>query len=124
MRVPTNDIHLLVVKFANDVFDPLSSEPDAGADRIDLLVAGPNCEFGAKARFAGDTFDFDGSIVDFGNFELEQLDDKSRISAGQNDFRAVGTLLYCFHIATNALANLVFLGRHAFTVWQQGFILA
>ena len=88
VRVPADDVHLLVVEFPHDVLDPLTAQTDAGAHRIDLFVAGPDRQLGAKARFAGDALDFDGAVVDFGHFELEELDDKARIGAGQDDLRA------------------------------------
>ena len=80
--VPADDIHLLVVQLADDVLHPLAAQADAGADRIHLLVAGPDGQLGAEAGFAGDAFDFDGAVVDFGHFELEQLDDEPRVGRG------------------------------------------
>ena len=69
-------------------------------------------------------FDFNRAVVDFRNFELEQLDDEARVGAGQNDFRPVRALLDGLDVAADALANLVFLGGHALAVRQQRLVFA
>ena len=111
--IPADDVHLLVVQFADDVLHPLAAQADARADRIHLVVAGPDRQLGAEARFARDALDLDRAIVDLGNFQLEQLDDKARVGAGQNDFRSVRALLDGLDVAADAFADLVFFGRHA-----------
>ena len=45
---------------------------DAGAYRIDILFAGRNGNLRAFAGFAGDALDLHGSVINFGNFRLEQ----------------------------------------------------
>ena len=53
IRVPPDDVHLLVVQFANDVLHPLAAQTDAGADGIHLLIAGINRQLGAETRVRG-----------------------------------------------------------------------
>ena len=82
VRVPADDVHLLVVQFADDVLHPLPAQTDAGAHRIHLLVARPDRQLGAETRLARDALDFNGAVVDLGHFELEQLDDEPRDRRG------------------------------------------
>src|ERR1035437_5524761 len=124
VRVPADDVHLLVVEFPHDVLDPLAAQSDAGTYRINLFVPGPDCQLGAKARFAGNALDLNRAVLDLGHFQLEELDDKPRIGAGQNDLGPVRSLLDCADVAAEALADLVFFGRDALTVGQQGLVLA
>src|SRR4029077_17483568 len=98
--IPANDVHLLVVQLANDVLDALTAQADAGADGVDLLIAGPDGQLGAEAGFARNAFDLDGVVADLGDFELEQLDNEAGIGAGKNDFRAMRALFDGFDVAT------------------------
>jgi len=122
--IPPNDIHFLVVQFPNDILDALPSQTDTSAHGIDFLVSRPDRQLCAKTRFPGDSLDFDRPIIDFRYFQLEQFNDEPRVSAGQYDFRSMRPLFHCLHITTNPLADLVFLGRHAFPVRQQRFVFA
>src|ERR1035441_6545945 len=124
VRVPADDVHLLVIQFPHDVLDPLPPQPDASAHWVHLLVAGPDRQLGPEPRFAGDAFDLNSAIVDFGYFQLKQLDHETRVGAGQDDFRAVGAVFHRLDKATNPLAYLVFLGWHTLAVGQQGLIFA
>ena len=124
VRVPADDVHLLVVQFPHDVLDPLAAQAHAGAHRVHLLVAGPDRQLGPETRLPGDALDFNRAVVDFRHLELEQLDDKVRVGAGQDDFRAVRAFLDRLDVAADPLAHLVFLGRHALAVGQQGLVLA
>src|SRR5437588_10185653 len=124
IRVPADDIHLLVVQLANNVFDPLAAQSDAGPDRIDFFVTGPNGQLGPKTGLAGDAFYFDGAIVDFRYFELEEFDDETGVRTRQNDFRTMRALFDRFDITANPLADLIFLGGHSLPVWEQGLVFA
>jgi hypothetical protein len=124
VRVPTNDVHLFVVQFPDDVFDPLAAQTDARSNRINLFVPCPDRQFRAKTRFAGDTFDFDGAIVDFRHFQLEQLEHEPGVGTGQNDFRTVRALLDGLDITATALADLAFLAGNALPIGQQGLVFA
>src|SRR6185369_11853267 len=85
--VPTDDVHLLIVELPHDILHALSAQANTSADRVYLLVTRPDCQLGAETRLTGDTLDFDGAVVDFRNFELEQLDHKPRVGPRKNDFR-------------------------------------
>src|ERR1041385_2331551 len=122
--VPANNVNFFVVELANDVLDPLPAQPHTGAYGIDLLVPRPNGQLGPETRFAGDPFDLDRAVIDFGHFKLKQFYNKARIRARKNDFGTVRPLLDSLDVATDALANLVFLGRHALAVREEGLIFA
>src|SRR5205823_4814011 len=124
IRIPPNNIHLLVIEFADDVFHPLSPKAYASANRINLLIAGPNRQFRPEPGLAGDALDFNGAIVDFRHLELEQLYDKTRVGPRKNNLRSMRPLLDRLHIAANPFAYLIFLSRDAFTVGKQGLVFA
>ena len=124
LGIPANDVDLLVVQFADNILHPLPAQPHAGAYRVHFFVTRIDCQLGAKTGFPSDSFDLDGSVIDLGNFQLEQLDDKLGIGAGKNDLRPMRAIFDRLHEAANAFSNLVFLGRHPLAVWQQGFILS
>jgi hypothetical protein len=44
---------------------------DAGAGRIDVGVVAEDRDFAARASFAGDILNNDGSVIDFVNFFFE-----------------------------------------------------
>src|SRR5439155_838421 len=113
MGIPADNIHFLVVQLANNILHPLPTQTDARTDRIDFFIACPNGEFGAEPGLAGDPFDFDGAVIDFRNFELEELDNEARVSPGQDDLGPVRTLLDGFDIAADAFADLILFGGHA-----------
>ena len=81
--------HHLVIEFADDIFHALTAQADARADRVHFGIARPDRHLGAETGFAGDAFDFNRAVVDFGNFDLEKFHHEVRVGAGQNDFRAV-----------------------------------
>src|SRR6185436_7908838 len=89
LRIPTNDIDFLVVEFAHDILNPLAPQSNTGPDRIHFFVTRVYGEFSSKTWLARDTFDFDGPVVDLRDFQLEKLDDKLRVGAGKDDFRAM-----------------------------------
>src|SRR6266540_1049021 len=121
--IPTDDIDLLIVELPDDVFDPLAAQADAGADRVYLFITGVDGQLRAESRFPGDALDLDGAVVDLGHFELKQLDDEVRVPAGKYDLRTVGAVLDRLDVTADALAHLVFLGRHSFAVGQQRLVL-
>ena len=100
----------------------MPTQSNASADGIHFLITRPDRQLGAESRFTRDSFDFDGPIVDLGDFELEKLDNKARISPGKNDLGAVDALLHRFDIATDTFADLILFGWHTFAVRQQRLI--
>ena len=122
--VPADDVNFFVVEFPDNILNALAAKPNAGTDGVYLLISRVHCEFGAKARFPGDGLDLDGAVVDLGNFELKQLEDKVGIPAGENNLGAAVGSLHGLDQAADAFAPLVFLSGHPLTVGQQSLKLA
>src|SRR5262249_50215880 len=116
VRVPADDVHLLVVQFADDVLNPLTAQTDACADGINLFVPSIDRELGAEPRLAGNALDLGGSIIDFRDFQMKKLYDKPWIGPRKDNLRPMWPVFNGLHVATNSFANLVFFCRHAFAV--------
>src|SRR5262249_25495369 len=97
---------------------------NAGAHRVNLLIASINRKLGPEAGFSGDSLDLYRPIVDFRNFQLKQLDDKTWVCARQDDFRPVRAVFDCFYITANPFPDLVFFCWHPLTIGEQSFIFA
>ncbi len=82
-----DDVDLFAAQFANDGLDAHALHADAGADGVDVLVAGHDGDLGALAGLAGDGPDGDGAVVDLGDFGLEEILDEDRRGAGDDDLR-------------------------------------
>src|SRR5437763_8980776 len=54
------------------VLHALTAQSDACADRVHLLVTGPDRQFSAETGFPRDAFDFDRAVADFRDLQLEQ----------------------------------------------------
>src|SRR2546421_9602665 len=124
VRVPLDDVPLLVVEFADDVFDSLPAQADTRAHWIHLFVARPYRQLGAKTGLARDPFDFNRAVVDFRDFQPEQFHHELGVGARENDLRPVRRLLDRLDVAADAFTDLVFLRRHALAIGEQGLEFA
>ena len=89
-----DDVDLLAAELADDGLDAHALHADAGADGVDVLVAGHDGDLGALTSFAGDGADADCTVVDLGNFGLEEILDEGGGGAGDDDLRALGGAVY------------------------------
>ena len=90
---PRHDVDPLAAELVDDRLHPGALEPDAGADRIDGVVAGDHRHLGAAADFARDGADLDDLLLDLGHLELEQRLDEQRIAPREDEPRPLGRLL-------------------------------
>src|SRR5262249_34974983 len=67
VAVPRHDVDLLTVELVDDVVDAAAAYADAGADRVDPLLARVDGNFRARAGLAGDRLDLDDAVVDLGH---------------------------------------------------------
>ena len=75
--VPANDVDLLPEKLVDDVFNAGSSDTDAGADTIHVVIVGRDRDLGPIARLPYDLHDLDHLLGDFGDLDCEEgLDQK------------------------------------------------
>jgi hypothetical protein len=70
--IPENDIDFFTVELFDEILDTDASYPDTGADGIKAFLASPYCDFRTRAWLAGNALDFDGTRVDFWDFEFEE----------------------------------------------------
>src|SRR5688572_2727683 len=86
-RVPRDDVDALAGDLARHCLHARATHADAGADRIDARVVALYRDLGAGARVARRTEDVDQALAYFRHLELEQLDQKVRCRARQEELR-------------------------------------
>src|SRR2546423_1869900 len=106
---PTNDVHLLVVQFANDVLYPRAAHADASADRIHFFIRARHRNLGSVTGFARNAADLDGAVVDLAHLELEQTPDEIRMAARDDDLRAADAVLHRDNIGAYPIPHVVIL---------------
>src|SRR6185312_5003021 len=111
VREVLDDVDLLAAELADDGLHASAAGADAGAHRVDLLVAAGDRDLGAVARLPGEGLDLDGAVGDLGDLELEEAADELGAGAGQDDLRAAGRVLDLEQERADAVARLVFLAR-------------
>ena len=72
VRVPLDDVDALAVELIDDVLDADAAQADAGADRVDALLARVDGDLAAEAGLARDRLDLDGAAEDLRHLQLEQ----------------------------------------------------
>ena len=122
--VVLNDVDLFAAQFADDRLHAHALHADAGADRVDVLVAGHDCDLGALAGFAGDGADHDRVVVDLGNFGLEEVRNQLGSGAGDDDLRTLGGAIYLEQHDANAFADGELLQARLLTLGHAGFSFA
>ena len=89
---PLDDIDALAAQLAHDHTDARALGTDAGADRIEVGLAGVHGDLGAGAGLARDGLDLDDTVVDLGDLELEQATDEVGMRAAHDDARTVAAV--------------------------------
>ena len=116
-----DDVDLLAAQLADDGLDAHALHADAGADGVDILVAGHDGDLGAFAGLAGDGADADGAVVDLGDFGLEEVLNKSRRGAGDDDLRTLGGAVDAEQNDADALADGELLEARLLALGHAGF---
>ena len=119
-----DDVDLLAAQLADDGLDAHALHADAGADRVDVLVAGHDGDLGALAGLAGDGANGDGAVVDLGDFALEEVLDETGRGAGDDDLRALGGAVDAQKDDTDTLADGELLEAGLLALGHAGFGLA
>ncbi len=101
-----DDVDLLAVQLVDDHTDARATSADAGADRIDVLVIGPDGDLGAMSGFTGAGLEFDDAVRDLGHFEFEQPLDETGVGAADNDLGALRRLTNLDDVGLEARARL------------------
>src|ERR1019366_2394341 len=94
---------------------------DAGADRIDVFVAGLDGDLGTLAGLARDGANHDRAVVDLGDFGLKKIGNQLRGGARDDDLRALGGAVHFEKDDADALADGELLEAGLFTLGAAGF---
>src|SRR6185312_4636932 len=100
-----DDVDLLAAEFADDGLHTHALHADAGADGVDVLVAGHDGDLGALARLPRNGADDDGAVVDLGDLRLKERLDQRRRGAADDDLRALGGAVYAEQHNADALTD-------------------
>src|SRR5690242_1315650 len=73
--MPADQVDPLTVQLLDDVLDPTPTNPHAGADAIDAGIMAGEGELAPNPRPAGDRFDLDDAVRDFGNLTGKEAGD-------------------------------------------------
>ncbi len=109
---PGDDVDLFPPQFLHDVLYARALGADAGADRVDVGVAGINRYLGPDSRFAGDPPDGHNAFADFRDLGFEQFPDKAGIGAGEHDLRILGGLLNVQDVCLDPIPQAIMLPGH------------
>ena len=86
---PVDDVDFFAIAdFIHNGLDADAATTDKGTDGINAWNICSHGDLGAAASFAGDGFDFDGAILDFGDFLTEEILDKFGIAATEDELGA------------------------------------
>ena len=106
---PRHDVDALAVQLVDDRLHARPLESDAGADRIDRVVAREHGDLRAAADFAGGRADLDDVLLNLGDLELEERLDEERVATAQNESRTLGRFLDALEHGANRLALVIVL---------------
>ena len=114
-----DDVDLLATELVDNHADAGAARADAGADRIDVLVVGPDGDLGAVPGLAGAGLDLHDAVGDLGDLELEQALDQPGVGATDHDLRALGGLADLDDVGLEAAVGLGALVGHLLGLRQQ-----
>ena len=104
---PGDDVDPLVAQFPHHRLDPGTFHPDAGANRIDTGVVRIDRDLRPFSRFTSNRLNFDDTLIDFRDFELEKLDQKLRVGPGQDHLRPLGCAKNVYQIGADGISLTV-----------------
>jgi hypothetical protein len=121
---PKDNVDALAGQLIGHRGDPHATHTDAGADWVDALIVGFHRDLGAHAGVTGSRLDLQQAVIDFGNFQREQLDDELRRRSRENQLRPAGSTINTQQIGLDAIADTQVLAWNHLVTRQQGFDLA
>ena len=114
-----DDVDLLAAQLVDDHADAGAAGADAGADRVDVGVVGPDGDLGAVPGLAGAGLDLDDAVGDLGDLELEEALDEAGVGAADDDLRALGGLADLDDVGLEPAVGLGALVGHLLGLGQQ-----
>jgi hypothetical protein len=121
---PENDVNSFTGQFIGHRRDSRSTHADAGTDRIDPLIIGLDGNLGAHAGVTGSSLDFQQAIIDFRDFQREELNDELRSGTRQDQLRTAGGSVDAQQICFDTITHAQVLARNHLIAWQHCFHLA
>ena len=122
VRSIVNHVNILVTQLAHDSMNTWTLHTNTSTYRIDTVIVRLNCNFCTFARNTRNFFNGNQSVVNFGNFHLEQALQKHRWSTAQNNFWIIVLIVYTSHYSTSRFAFTVEIARNLFSLGKQQFI--
>jgi len=119
-----DDVDLFAAQLADDGLHTHSLHADAGADRVDILVAAHDSDLGALTSLASDGADSDGAVVDLRNFALKKILDQRRSGAGDDHLRPLGGAVHTKQNNADAFTDGELLEAGLLAFGHAGFRLA
>ena len=123
--VPRHDVNFLALEFVHYALDPVATDADAGANRVDAGLGSAHGYLAAEPGLAGDGFDLDHAVVDLGHLNLEQAFKHVLVASGDQDLRSLGRASYADQVDLGALSlavalvgGLFFVGEHCLSATQ------
>ena len=83
--IPLNDVNALVAKLFDNHAHTRALGANARANRIEIGLAACDGDLRAGAGLAGDGFDFDHTVINFGHFEFEKTTNEVGVSTRNDD---------------------------------------
>ena len=114
-----HNVDLFATEFVDDLAHTGTAGADAGADRIDVRIVGPHGDLGAVAWFAGTGLDLHDAVGNFGDLELEEALDQTRVGAADDDLRALGRLADLDDVCLDAGIRVGAFERHLLGLGQE-----
>ena len=118
---PLNDVDFFALQFVDDRLNAHAAHTDAGADGINRRIGRGHRHFRARTGVAGNGFDFNHTVINFGNFLREQLRQKLRMRAGQKDLRPAGFQTHVHNVSADSVARAERFAANHFVPTQNGF---
>ena len=108
---PGHDVDLLAPQLPDDGLDAGALDPNARADRVDLVVVADHGDLGAGAGLARDSLDLDDLLRHLRHLGLEEAAQEFRMRPRQDDLRAARELVDRDDVGLDVVALVVAVAR-------------
>ena len=117
--VPCHHVDLLTAQLVHQSLDANATDAYARANRVHAFLSGRNSHFGARAGFAGNSFDFHSAVEDLRDFDFHEPAQHALVGPRNDDFRSPGCLSDFLNVHPNALIAGIPFARHLICTRQQ-----
>ena len=118
---PADYIHLFIVQFADNIFNPRTAHSDASTNRVHFFVRAPDRDFCPITGFPRDATNLDCAIGDFAHFQLKKTAHEIRVATRNDNLGAANAVFHRDHIGAEPVADVVIFDDHAFALGHDGF---